>query len=130
MADEDSIAIDKSDWSSDLNYGNLLLRLFLEADVAQQQLDVWNWFNTLNTLFSELSVWCNDEVRANQIIEINRINNAVCLHVKDMNRGRPKAVPNSLYMDLFNYSLFIHKLWKDSGLMSKRSEAPGRNSLK
>lgn len=126
----DKIVKDQSDWSADLNYFNLLLKLLYEADIYQQSLDVFNWFHTLLTLYTELSTWMSEDVKAEKIAEINRINNKVCLFVADANRRGNKGVPNDLYMDLFKFGLFIRDVYKASGLQTRIKEDPGMRSLK
>jgi hypothetical protein len=92
------------------------------ADQAQYELKSFEWFNSLQIIYQELSSQIKeDELKDwdNRIkelfIKIDRLNKV------NSQRGK-NIIPRHIYWELVEFERFLHKILKESGLLTRMQD--------
>jgi len=116
---------EQSEFNMAVSYLNRLNALFYYCNASAMELDAYSWFNSLITLYRELST----EMKPSEaeIIEdsITKIYPEVMKWVSFSNKGRKDVKPD-LFFNLHRLEMYIRKIMKDAGLQNKMMDDPSQ----
>lgn len=111
---------DQSEFNDSLGYLGRLNILLTLCDQHSMQLNAFQWFQTLTTLYRELSTEMNEkEIQKGKTF---RETVKPKLKLPALKKGE---VPPDLYDDLNDFELFLRDILKSSGLQQKLKDKPG-----
>lgn len=105
-----------SEFNNAFGYLNHLNGLFVEASIHSKNLDMYNWFNTLNALFRVLSAELTSKELEEYLVIKKDLKFKIFLHLSNK---RNTSIPEDLYNDLEMFEIRLRKIYKVTGLMNK-----------
>lgn len=113
-----NIERDQSEFNDSLGYLGRINILLTLCDQNSMQLNVYNWFHALLSLYRELST----EMNETEIQRGKEFRDKVRPQMKRLKLGE---VTPELYDELNDFELFIRDILKSSGLQQKLKDKPG-----
>jgi hypothetical protein len=115
---------DTSEFNDALGYTSHLTRLFMEANLHQQNLNMHGWSNTLWSLFTALSSWTKPEEKQQFLRAQNIIKHKIFMYSKSRIGKTASNIPEDIYDDLQEYTMKLYDVYKAAGLMTKNPDDP------
>tara|TARA_R100001530_G_C4275439_1_gene144151 strand:- start:147 stop:536 length:390 start_codon:yes stop_codon:yes gene_type:complete len=120
---------DQSEFSGDINYLDRLNALLNACNVYSINLDVYNWYHSLNALFRELSTEMQETEKNNEIEQgntrIKSLRETVGLYLRRKQKKGINEIKPELYDELHEFDLFLRRILKKSGLQLRLKEYAG-----
>lgn len=120
---------EQSEFNMALSYLNRLNALFYQCDEAAMEMDINSWFQSLMTLFRELSTELKPEEIKSKNSEIKILFESVNQATIQNNRRGKRECPTDIYWKIHDLELYLRKLLKASGLQQKMKES-GADALR
>ena len=114
----------QSDFNMAVSYLNRLNALFYIADEAAMQLNAYAWFQSLLTLFRELSTEMTDTELKEMEEKITKLAKLINNWNDQINKTGKSTIPPELNTNLHRFELDLRKVLKHAGLQLRMKEDP------
>lgn len=115
----------QSEFNMAVSYLNRLNYLCYTCDMASMELNAYEWFQSLMSLYRELCVWITPQEKAaydkkasDLFTEINKT-----VHYQNQ-QGYNGSLPPKLYWNLHNFNTFLMETMQKSNLLTKMQNDP------
>jgi hypothetical protein len=113
----------QSEFNMAVSYLNRLNSLLTICDISSMELQVYNWYHSLYTLFREISTELKKEEIEKYKVRFNEMSNDVNQWLNNSQRGINKIEPE-LYNKLSEMEIDLRTILKESGLQNKMKDDP------
>jgi hypothetical protein len=114
---------EQSEFNMAVSYLNRINSLFYVCDESAMALNISTWFNSLLTIYRELSTEMKKTEQEEQHKSMMLLFEKVNKHISKTNASGRAEVQPELYWELHNLELDLRKVLKESGLQQKMKDA-------